>query len=89
MTGFSYVTTTTTAARPIGISLYICHDGEDYMAKDTVGLRYGHGPTLRRAVEMWAEEVEWLCTEPSDRLADPILSEQRRYRQALERGAAE
>lgn len=75
--------TSSTLDPPGGVPLYLRRDGDDFHITDVVGVRYGHGQTLMEAMRMWAEDVDWLCKEPSDTIGGALLREQTAYRQAL------
>lgn len=79
--------TTSTLDEPgPGLLLNIRPDGDGYIVKDMVGLRYGHGSNVSQAMAMWAEDVQWLLTEPREKLGPPLLDEADRYRKALPNG---
>ena len=77
------ITTTSTLDKPEGILIYASADGDGVFVRDHVGLRYGHAQTLVEAVAAWAEEVNFICTEPEGKLGEPLLSEVRAYKSAL------
>ena len=82
-----FATRFTTTGDPTenGLLLRVSIEDGNYMVSDFVGLRYGFAPVLLHAVEAWANDVEWLMTEPEAKLGDPLLSEARAYRRALHR----
>lgn len=66
-----------------GLLLRVQRDEEFFEVSDVVGLRYGHGPTLGEALEMWNEQVRDILEIPDDKLGEPLKSEVARYRIAL------
>jgi hypothetical protein len=81
-TGF---TSTTDQPEP-GLLLRIAIDGDNYMVRDFVGLRYGFANNVPQAIEMWASEVQWMLSEPREKLGGPALQEADAYRRALPLG---
>lgn len=56
-----------------------------YLVRDFVGLRHGSGNTIGEAVDEWAAHVEFLLTEPEEKLSLALRDECARYRKALGR----
>lgn len=73
--------TTTTADPASGLLLRVFREGDGICVKDTTGLRYGWGRTLREAVEMWADCVQDCLDETN--ASGSYLAECRAYREAL------
>lgn len=79
--------TTSTLDEPgPGLLVQVSIDGENYGVRDFVGLRYGWANNLPQAIEMWAHEVQWLLSEPREKLGPPLLDEADSYRKALPNG---
>jgi len=76
-------TTTSTLDPPEGIPLYLRRDRDGYLVTDVIGLRHGWSTTILFALEEWAGHVEFLCSEPTEKLGKALLRERSAYRKVL------
>lgn len=76
-------TVSSTLDPPEGVSLYLRRDGDGYIVTDTIGLRHGWSTTILYALEEWAGHVEYLCSEPPEKLGGALLKERQAYRNVL------
>lgn len=83
MRNFATETTTTMSARGVPLYLRFEDEGTGYLISDTVGLRYGSGPTIAEALDMWAEAVQTCLDEEEAKIGGHYAAECAAYRREL------
>lgn len=81
------MSTTTTTDTSVGLLIRLHQDVDGaYIASDVTGLRFGHGANPEVALAEWWRQVLDLLEMRDEEMGEPLLSEARAYRAAIDAG---